>query len=477
MTPSDESRPSPRYSDCTRPLSRRAYALTGVSLMLVKYGVEFAVIYQLTGRLYTPLDFINPLLSSRRLFLEGAPDWFGMAWLVWTLPFVAIAAAFSMRRAIDAGWTPWLALFILLPYVNNLLMITLALVPGASERRPSIAGDGPPPSPETAGRIIPSKSRPPVGHPALSAKFYGVAFAAVYAFGTAMLSIYLLDSYGATLFFGTPLLAGVVASFAYNLRQDQRWLPSVGVAMLPAIVAGGLFLLFALEGIICLAMAAPIVLPMAALGGVLGKAFADAQRFSERQRRDMLGCLVVLPLVAFVESRLPNDAEYVVVTSVDVAAAPEVVWRKVVDFPPIDSPRPWLFRWGIAGPESATIAGRGVGAVRRCNFTTGSFVEPITAWDEPRRLAFDVTEQPEPMFELSPYRHIHPPHLKGSFRSTRGEFVLEPLPGGKTRLVGRTWYRLELAPHGYWTVWTDWIVHRIHGRVLEHVKMLAEQDA
>ena len=35
----------------------------------------------------------------------------------------------------------------------------------------------------------------------------------------------------------------------------------------------------------------------------------------------------------------------------------------------------------------------------------------LTAWDEPRRLAFDVTSQPDPMVELTPWRHVHPPHL------------------------------------------------------------------
>lgn len=98
----------------------------------------------------------------------------------------------------------------------------------------------------------------------------------------------------------------------------------------------------------------------------------------------------------------------------------------------------------------------------------------MTVWDPPRVLAFDVTEQPEPMTELSPYRHIHPPHLDGSFRSTHGEFRLIPLAGGRTRLEGRTWYRLEIYPHAYWTIWADWLIHKIHGRVLRHIKQLAE---
>jgi len=82
------------------------------------------------------------------------------------------------------------------------------------------------------------------------------------------------------------------------------------------------------------------------------------------------------------------------------------------------------------------IDGEGVGALRRCEFSTGAFVEPIIVWDAPRRLSFDVTAQPDPMRELSPYRSARPPHLAGAFRARRGEFRLIALPDGRTRLEG-----------------------------------------
>ncbi len=122
----------------------------------------------------------------------------------------------------------------------------------------------------------------------------------------------------------------------------------------------------------------------------------------------------------------------------------------------------------------ARIEGQGVGAIRYCEFTTGSFVEPITVWDAPHRLAFDVTEQPDPMVELTPYRSIRPPHLKSSFRSQRGEFRLIPQPDGRTLLQGSTWYTVGMRPQTYWTFWTDWIVHEIHMRVLWHIREVAQ---
>jgi hypothetical protein len=32
-------------------------------------------------------------------------------------------------------------------------------------------------------------------------------------------------------------------------------------------------------------------------------------------------------------------------------------------------------------------------------------------------------------------------------------------------------------PAAYWHLWSDYIIHRIHGRVLDHIKTLAEAPA
>jgi hypothetical protein len=79
------------------------------------------------------------------------------------------------------------------------------------------------------------------------------------------------------------------------------------------------------------------------------------------------------------------------------------------------------------------------------------------------------------MEELSPF-HIHPPHLDNLLVSRRGLFRLERLPDGRTRLEGTTWYTNRMWPSDYWSVWSDVIIHRIHRRVLDHVRDLAETD-
>jgi hypothetical protein len=80
------------------------------------------------------------------------------------------------------------------------------------------------------------------------------------------------------------------------------------------------------------------------------------------------------------------------------------------------------------------------------------------------------------MQEISPYHGVHPPHLDGYLRSRRGEFLLIALPNGRTRLEGRTWYQFDMYPQGYWTLWSNFMIHRIHDRVLRHIKVLSEHS-
>jgi hypothetical protein len=161
-------------------------------------------------------------------------------------------------------------------------------------------------------------------------------------------------------------------------------------------------------------------------------------------------------------------------SSIVIHADRETVWNVVVAFPPIpDDNLPWYFRTGVAYPVRAEINGEGVGAVRKCVFSTGPFIEPITRWEKPQRLSFDVIDQPCPMHELSPYK-IHPPHLDNYLRSQKGEFRLVDLGNGTTLLEGTTWYKNRMWPQEYWGQWSDAIIHQVHLRVLEHIRQHAE---
>src|SRR5262245_56981563 len=134
------------------------------------------------------------------------------------------------------------------------------------------------------------------------------------------------------------------------------------------------------------------------------------------------------------------------------------------------------FKLGVAYPIRAEITGHGPGAVRKCIFSTGPFVEPIDIWDEPSLLRFSVASNPAPLDEWTPYHEIHPPHLRGFLVSEQGQFKLTALSNGRTLLEGTTWYRHNMWPVSYWQIWSDQIIHAIHRRVLRHIKVLSETD-
>ena len=184
--------------------------------------------------------------------------------------------------------------------------------------------------------------------------------------------------------------------------------------------------------------------------------------------------MLAAPLLAGLDRARGTTALYDVDDSVSIEAPAATVWHNVVSFSALAPPTEALFRLGIAYPRRARIEGTGPGAIRRCEFSTGTFVEPITRWEAPRRLSFDITAQPVPLRELSPYGRIEPPHLVGYFRARRGEFRLADLPGGRTLLTGSTWYELDIEPRAYWAVYAHAIVSAIHRRVLGHIKRLSE---
>ena len=245
------------------------------------------------------------------------------------------------------------------------------------------------------------------------------------------------------------------------------------VVLLTIALLGVVLLLFGREGALCIVMAIPLAMVAGLMGGVMGHQIASETGGSLRPA--VLG-MFALPLAAIVEpSRGTGVAVHEVRSSVEIAASPMTVWSQVIAFPPMPEPTTWFFRLGIAYPKYARIEGEGVGAVRYCVFSTGPFVEPITAWEPGKRLAFDVRSSPVPLRELTPYDSVMPPHLKGFLQSRRGEFRIIALPNGHTRLEGSTWYSVAMGPEGYWQVYGDYLIHRIHLRVLEHIRVESER--
>jgi len=445
---------------------RRTYLLVGLLLFALKYSVDLALSAAFASHPFGPFTYFNPLLSQRMEALGECPTWLPMVLFAWALPFIWIGVSMSARRAVDAGQQPWLSLLFLVPILNYLLIVLLCVAPSRG-LHPFLVGPANAPAGSAGAENTAESALARLRVAAISALVASAfgAFAGVF-------SVFGMAQYGSALFIGAPFVLGVIAGFLLNRSVRHSSSATIAVSALSVSLAGGVLLLLSLEGAICLMMAAGLAYPLAILGALLGRALARGRP----PAGPALSMVAAWPLLAAMPwdtaERFPVTATQ---SSLEIDAPPERVWPNVIGFPPLPPPQEWLMKVGVACPLSARIVGEGVGAVRYCEFTTGAFVEPITVWDPPYRLAFDVASQPPSMREWSPYEVVHAPHLHGGVQSLRGEFRLTRLPGNRTRLEGTTWYRLKMAPSMYWTLYGNYAIHVIHQRVLSHIRDLSEQ--
>lgn len=286
-----------------------------------------------------------------------------------------------------------------------------------------------------------------------------------------LIGIYGVGEYGIALFVLTPFLIGFCSTFLFGYKNRITMKVAIWISFKTLAICTLALILFAIEGLICIAMAVPIGILLTWIGSLFG--FLLLEKSSTSTPSVLLILIGIIPLTSFVENKIKPELTSVT-TSIVINAKPIEVWKNVIEFPDLEKPTEFIFKTGIAYPINAKIIGTGIGSVRHCNFTTGSFVEPVTVWNEGKLLKFDVIEQPAPMKELS-FWNIDAPHLHDYFVSKRGQFKLTELENGKTLLEGTTWYYHNIKPSFYWQEWSNLIIHKIHNRVLTHIKKNSEK--
>ena len=290
------------------------------------------------------------------------------------------------------------------------------------------------------------------------------------ALGLLMVYVAMAEAtYGWWMFVIVPVMVGFISVLALGHDRAINWGDAIIVSMTSIVLVGGLLFAFAVEGAICLIMAFPLAIPLALIGAAMG--YGMQQKLAEHAPMLFVVLAGVMPFGGSVEHalKLPADT-FTVSTVVDIPASPDRVWKTVIQPAQLAAPTELLFHAGIAYPRASHIDGAGPGATRYCVFSTGQFVEPVLIWKESRQLRFRVASNPLPMQEWTPYAKIHPPHLDGFTVSVQGEFQLEALDGGGTRLRATSWYQHHLWPAQYWRRWSDYVLHQVHLMVLENIR-------
>lgn len=449
-------------------IDRGTYALVGLLGFALKHNLDRLVAGLVFHRPWSLFNYWVPVRDVAHISeLARSEAMFLGTMVVMALPFIWVGIVLTLKRLRSVGLSPRLAALFFVPVLNLFFFLLLCLLPGEehsqAEEKTAV------PRASFLMRILPESA---LGSAAIS-----LLITVPIGVGLAVLGSQLLTNYGWGLFVALPYAMGFAAATIYGVRQPRNLKGCIGVACLSVALLGAGLLALAFEGMFCIIMVAPIALPLAAFGGSCAYRVQRRPRFQQDAPVFLSLLVLFVPGVEWTEHVVAEPAPtFVVRSAIDIHASPEKVWKQVIAFTEIPPPTEWMFRGGIAYPIRAEMLGSGVGAERHCVFSTGAFVEPIQVWDEPHRLKFSVTSNPPPMEEWTPYSHIDPPHLHGFLVSSGGQFLLTRLPDGGTRLEGTTWYKHGLWPSAYWELWSDAVIHRIHMRVLTHIRDEAERN-
>src|SRR2546422_7511867 len=108
----------------------------------------------------------------------------------------------TLRRAVDAGRSPWWCLLFFVPGVNYAVMLWLALLPSRADRG----------APAARATAVDLRFR---------AGLLGVAAALAIAIPTVLIGVYLRRMYSAGLFLGTPFTIGYISAYVFNARDRK----------------------------------------------------------------------------------------------------------------------------------------------------------------------------------------------------------------------------------------------------------------
>jgi hypothetical protein len=429
------------------------YAAWATIIFFLPHAATWGVFSMLHRPLETGLRFwLMPLLSLVQLpqlpSLALLSAFFAMLLCSWAL------AALSFRRAVSAGLDGWIAALAAAPVLQVPAIVFLSVWPAREQM-------------ETPRTPPPERDWVPAAQGVLAGMgltLFAVAVGAL-VFGT----------YGYGIFVLSPFLIGATTAFLANRREALSYRRTMQLVTLALVLGGAALVMAALEGIVCIVLAAPLAWLAAAVGAALGQ--SAAARASGRRSRSTLMCVALLPLAFASERALPQTTHFATDEQIEIAASPDAVWTALIHMDRFETPPALPFRLGIAYPVRGEIVGEGVGAIRRGVFSTGVAIERVTAWQKDRMLGFVVLSDPPAMREMSPYAHVNAPHVHGYFRTVATTFAIVPLANGRSLVREHTEHELRLDPILYWMPFARWIIHENNARVLDAVREHAERRA
>src|SRR4029450_1811506 len=134
-------------------------------------------------------------------------------------------------------------------------------------------------------------------------------------------------SYGYGMFVASPFIIGAVTAYIANRKRDLGTERTMLVVLMGTAIGGAALLAVALEGVVCIGLAAPLAVGVAVIGGLLGRAIAVRLGSSPGQT---IGAIALVPLIFVSESLMPTTTRFDTQQAIEINAPPAVVWQSII---------------------------------------------------------------------------------------------------------------------------------------------------
>ena len=277
----------------------------------------------------------------------------------------------------------------------------------------------------------------------------------------AALASYLgLVELGVVLFVATPVSVGVTAGLINTWLQMWKLL---GVLLaVPSLI----LLFVGVEGLLCVALAAPILAACLALGYSIGWLVRRwwVGRRPGRHREAAMWLPVGIFLVSATGEQFVGVDRHVnaATSSIELPSGKPEVFAALVHVDTVRVAGTWLHALGLPQPLASRLDTLAVGARRTCYLSDGIIAERVTALDIPDAIEMDMGGATMGRAWLS---------------LDHDRYRLERLPGGGTRVTHVTHFRSTLRPRAYWAAVERYTVRAQHRVVFDNLRAtLAASD-
>ncbi len=247
------------------------------------------------------------------------------------------------------------------------------------------------------------------------------------------IAFYLLSidkvEYGLTLFCALPIILGFTTGIMPNKRAAM-------FGLILSLICFGIGLLFlGLEGVVCLAMALPIVASLIFAGTLfshfIGKSLKDKDKL-----KISLFSILLLGIFNFVELYMGDEKVLNTVSlTIPLNHTSDDVYNTIIAVDTVDAEKSFLHLLGLPLPTKCILTDNKIGGKRICKFTDGEIIEEITAMEPGKLLQMKVVE-----FKLKgrPWLHFED-----------DIYTLEQ-KNDQTFITRTTTYYSDLKPRFYW---------------------------